>query len=201
MADWQSNPFLTTASGTPVADACDHTGPTVPACNGKINGAHVARDRAGLIDDQTCINAAGVKAPSRENVSLLDPAVTASMLGQFVSLVVAPGGVGVPDPLRFSLSRHTTEHMPVETPAGCGYEQAIGHGDRCPTPTKQHPSADAARQQWKANTRALRVRGGAVGRLAQDLVETSAATVQTIWAGSKKPDHQRTDKAFAPPST
>jgi molybdopterin/thiamine biosynthesis adenylyltransferase len=167
-------------------------------CNGQINGAQVARDRAGLFDDPAYIHAAGLKAPSRENVSLLAPAVTASMLGQFVSLVVAPGGVGVPDPLRFSLSTHTTEHMSVETLAGCGYEQAIGHGDRRPTLTKHHPSADAARQQRKANTTALRVR---VGRLAQDLVETSGAIVQTMWARSNKPDRQRTDKAFSPPST
>jgi molybdopterin-synthase adenylyltransferase len=55
------------------------------------------------------------------------------------------GDLGVPDPLRFSLSTHTLEHMPVETLAGCGYEQATGTGDQRPTLTKQHAAADAAR--------------------------------------------------------
>lgn len=64
---------------------------------------------------------AGIKAPSRANVSLLAPSVSASMLAQFISLTVTPGGLGVPGPLRFSLSTHTLEHLPSETLGGCTY--------------------------------------------------------------------------------
>ena len=150
-------------------------------CNGQIDGAQVARDRAGLFDNETYIRTAGIKAPSRENVSLLAPSVTASMLGQFVSLVVAPGGLGAPDPLRFSLSTHTLEHMFVETLAGCTYEQATGGGDRRMTLTKQHPAADAARQRREANARTARVR---IGRLSQNVIEKAAAVIRRVWVSS-----------------
>jgi len=147
-------------------------------CNGQIDGAQVARDRAGLFDNEAYIKSAGLKVPSRENVSLLAPAVTASMLGQFVSLTVAPGGLGIPDPLRFSLSTHTLEHMPVETLAGCGYEQATGAGDQRPTLTKQHAAADAARSGREARARTARVR---TGRIAQNVIESASTAIQRIW--------------------
>ena len=141
----------------------------------------MARDRAGLFDNETYIRTSGLKAPSRENVSLLAPSVTASMLGQFVSLIVAPGGLGPPDPLRFSLSTHTLEHMPVETLAGCAYEQAIGGGDRHPVITKHHPAADAARRRREANTRTVRVR---MGRLSQVLIDKASAAIFRVWVSS-----------------
>lgn len=150
-------------------------------CNGQIDGAEVARDRAGLFDNETYIKTANLKAPSRENVSLLALSVTASMLGQFVSLVVAPGGLGAPDPLRFSLSTHALEHMPVETLASCGYEQAIGAGDRRPALTKQHPAADAARRRCEVHAQTARVR---IGRLAQNLIETASAAIRRVWVRS-----------------
>jgi len=150
-------------------------------CNGQIDGAQVARDRAGLFDDATYIRTAGLGVPSRENVSLLAPSVTASMLGQFVSLIVAPGGLGVPDPLRFSLSTHTLEHLPAQTHAGCAYEQATGSGDRRPALTKQHPAAESARATREAMARKVRVR---VRRAAQDTIEMAAATFRRMWVGS-----------------
>ncbi len=150
-------------------------------CNGQIDGAQVARDRAGLFDDDTYIRTAGLKAPARENVSLLAPSVTASMLAQFVSLAVAPGGLGAPDPLRFSLSTHTLEHMPVETLASCAYEQATGWGDRRPNLTKHHPAAEATRQRRNASARVPRVRAG---RISQSLVEKASAAIQRVWAGN-----------------
>lgn len=129
-------------------------------CNGQIDGAQVARDRAGLLDDERYINNSGVSAPARENVSLLAPSVVASMLGQFVSLTVAPGGRGVPGPLRFSLSTHTLQHLPAETLAGCGYEHAtaVGHGRA--QLTGPHPVAEAARRsrERRLRTAPLRIR-------------------------------------------
>lgn len=146
-------------------------------CNGQIDGAQVARDRAGLFDNETYIRTAGLKAPSRENVSLLAPAVTGSMLGQFVSLVAAPGGLGAPEPLRFSLSTHTLEHMHVETLAGCAYEHATGGGDRRTTLTSQHPAADTARRRREANAQAARVR---MGRYSQNVLETASAAIHKV---------------------
>jgi molybdopterin/thiamine biosynthesis adenylyltransferase len=150
-------------------------------CNGQIDGAEVARDRAGLFDSATYIKISDVTSPSRENVSLLAPSVTASMLGQFVSLVVAPGGLGAPGPLRFSLSTHTLEHMSVETLAGCTYEQAVGGGDRRAPLIKQHPAADAARRGREANGRTVRVR---MGRLSQDVMEKATTAISRVWVGS-----------------
>ncbi|RSD10297.1 hypothetical protein [Amycolatopsis eburnea] len=88
-------------------------------CVGQIDGAQVARDREGLFADDDYIKNAGLDAPARENVSLLAPSVTASLLAQFVSLVVAAGGRGGPEPLRFSPATHTLGHLDHETAAGC----------------------------------------------------------------------------------
>jgi hypothetical protein len=151
-------------------------------CNGQIRGNQVSSDRAGLLDDETYIRNAGLKMPARENVSLLAPSVTASMLGQFVSLVVAPGGIGAPAPLRFSLSTHDLEHLSVETQPGCTYEPAIGSGDLRSTLTKQHPAADAARRSREASARTARVR---VGRLFQHLIDNASTALQRVLSGSK----------------
>ena len=155
-------------------------------CNGQIHGAQVP-DRAGLLDNDTYIKTAGLKPPSRENASLLAPSVTASMLGQFVSLVIAPGSLGAPDPLPFSLSTHALEHMLVETLAGCGYEQATGRGDRRPTLTKQHPTADTARRRREANARTARVR---MGRLSQNVVERTCGAIESPHDHNAKDDGQ-----------
>jgi molybdopterin-synthase adenylyltransferase len=160
-------------------------------CNGQITGAQVARDRAGLFGNKTYIKAAGLQVSPRENVSLLAPSVTASMLGQFVSLVVAPGGRGAPDPLRFSLSTHTLEHMLVETLDGCAYERATGEGDRRATLTKQHPEADVARRRRQTNARTARVR---IGRLMQGVFEKTSA-VACRYGESLKQVGQRGAKA------
>ena len=144
-------------------------------CNGQITGAQVARDRAGLLDDPTYIRAAGLTAPSRENVSLLAPSVTASLLSQFVSLTVAPGGLGAPSPLRFSLSTHTLEHMTAKTLAGCAYEQAMAWGDQRTILTKQHPAADSARRTRNANARRTHVR---LGRLLQSTLEGTTTIIR-----------------------
>lgn len=147
-------------------------------CTGQIDGAQVARDRTGLLDDQTYIKTAGIKAPSRENVSLLAPSVTASMLAQFTSLTVAPGRIGAPSPLRFSLSTHTLEHLPSETLDGCPYEQATGHGDRRSKLTADHPAAHEARDQRQRLARTTRVR---LGRASQRAIEQATEAITRLW--------------------
>jgi molybdopterin/thiamine biosynthesis adenylyltransferase len=147
-------------------------------CSGQIDGAQVARDRAGLFDDDTYIRSAGLKLPGRQNVSMLAPSVTASMLAQFVSLAVAPGGLGVPDPLRFSLSTHTLEHMPAETLAGCTYEQTLSWGDRRANLTSRHHAAEEARQLRAAGARTMRVR---TGRASQHVIGRAIGAIERLW--------------------
>ena len=147
-------------------------------CSGQIDGAQVARDRAGLFDNETYIRNAGLRLPGRQNVSLLAPSVTASMLAQFVSLAVAPGGFGVPAPLRFSLSTHTLEHMSAETLAGCTYEQTLCGGDRRPDLTSRDRSAEEARQMRAASVRTLRVR---IGRASQHVLEKAVGAIERLW--------------------
>lgn len=143
-------------------------------CNGQIDGAQVARDRAGLFDDDTYIKRAGLDAPARENVSLLAPSVTASVLSQFVSLVVAPGGIGAPSPLRYSLATHTLEHLRAESRPGCAYESMTGTGDGRAELTKAHAAAEAARRTRADNARRLSVR---MGRFAQEVLQRASATL------------------------
>jgi hypothetical protein len=142
-------------------------------CTGQIDGAQVARDRDGLFDDDRYIKNAGLSLPARENVSLLAPSVTASMLAQFVSLVVAPGGRGAPDPLRFSLATHTLEHLHAETSEGCAYESLIGAGDQRTQLTRPHLAAEAARRARAVQARSVRVRAR---RAMQNVLETMSAT-------------------------
>ncbi|MEC3978717.1 ThiF family adenylyltransferase [Amycolatopsis sp. H20-H5] len=144
-------------------------------CNGQIDGAQVARDRAGLFDDDAYIKRAGLDAPARENVSLLAPSVTASMLSQFVSLVVAPGGLSAPSPLRYSLATHTLEHLQVESRAGCMYEPMTGAGDMRAKLTKAHAAAEASRLARAANARRPFVR---LGRSAQNILQRASAALQ-----------------------
>jgi hypothetical protein len=144
-------------------------------CNGQLDGAQVARDRAGLFDDDVYIKRAGLHAPARENVSLLAPSVTASMLSQFVSLFVAPSGLSAPSPLRFSLATHTLEHLDAETRAGCTFEPMTGVGDLRAKLTKAHAAAEAARQARQIHARRPLVR---LGRTAQAVLEGASAVLQ-----------------------
>jgi hypothetical protein len=127
-------------------------------CNGQIDGGQVARDREGLFDDDNYIKRADAGAPARENVSLLAPSVTASALAQFVSLTVAPGGRGVPAPLRFSLATHTLEHLGAETLVGCTFEPMTGAGDRRAKLSRPHRAAEETRRARIAHARSAHVR-------------------------------------------
>src|SRR5262249_29685928 len=113
----------------------------------------------------------------RQNVSLVATSVTASMLAQFVSLTVAPGGLGVPDPLRFSLSSHTLEHMHTATTSGCTYERMLCWGDRRPDLTGSHHAAEEARRLRAAGARTMRIR---VGRTAQGAIERAARALERL---------------------
>jgi molybdopterin-synthase adenylyltransferase len=66
------------------------------ACNGQLRLGDVTLDQWGLLDDPEYISRAGLAAPARQNVAALAASVSAGQLAQFVSLVSAPGGAGVP---------------------------------------------------------------------------------------------------------
>jgi molybdopterin/thiamine biosynthesis adenylyltransferase len=98
-------------------------------CNQQIDPAQVALDRQGLLDDPEYIKMAGIEGPASQNVALLAIGITASQLAQFVSIVVAPAGLGDPGPLQFSLSTHSLRHRPDVTSPHCFYECSVATGD------------------------------------------------------------------------
>lgn len=114
------------------------------ACNGQLDLATVTIDRQGLLDDPAYIRAAGRAAePRRQNVAALSVSATASLLAQFVSLVVAPGGRGEPGPLRYALSTHSHEHVRAESRPNCPVESAVGVGDARFVLTGRHAVSDS----------------------------------------------------------
>jgi hypothetical protein len=101
------------------------------ACNGQLHLSEVSLDRQGLLDDPEYIRRAGrSQTPSGQNVATLSASVSAGQLAQFVSLVVSPGGRGVPPAQRYSLALHWQESLTeLTTRPNCRFEQRIGEGD------------------------------------------------------------------------
>ena len=121
-------------------------------CTGQIRGAEVARDRAGLYEDESYIRAAGLPMPGKQNVALLSASVSAALLAQFVSLAAGVGGRGEPGPLQYWLSTHSLEHRPDTSRQHCPVEASTGAGDSRCSLTSRHPAAERARasriQSW-----------------------------------------------------
>lgn len=113
-------------------------------CNRQVNVSDVSLDIQGLLDDPTYIAGAG-RERGGENVALLSVSATASLLAQFVSFNVAPGGIGEPGPLQYLLCTHTLEHLGHTTRDGCQYENAEAAGDRRQDLSGEHPAARAQR--------------------------------------------------------
>jgi len=110
-------------------------------CNDQVDIADVSLDIQGLLDDPTYIAGAG-RQPGGQNVALLSISVAASLLAQFVSFNVAPGGIGDPGPLQYLLSTHTLTHLSATTRPGCPYERAEAVGDVRQDLTGEHPAAE-----------------------------------------------------------
>jgi hypothetical protein len=69
------------------------------------------------------------------------------MLNQFLSLVVAPSGIGDPGPLRFSLTTHRIDRGKTRRCADeCPFSLSVGDGDQRLDPTAEHPAAEAQRR-------------------------------------------------------
>ncbi len=81
------------------------------SCNGQLDLGAVTADREGTLDDPAYI--AGHNRPSAadggQNVAALSISAAAGLLAQYVSLNIAPGGIGEPGPLQYLLSTHTLE--------------------------------------------------------------------------------------------
>lgn len=108
-------------------------------CNGQLDASMIMLDRQGLLDDPAYIARVGRDiAPARQNVATLSASVSAALLAQFVSLVVAPGGLGEPGPLRYWLSSHHLEHLDIPCRPHCPVESAVAAGDSRLPLTGQH---------------------------------------------------------------
>lgn len=114
-------------------------------CNGQVDVSEVALDIQGLLDDPTYIAGAGRPLGTGQNVALLSVSAAASLLAQFVSLNVAPGGIGEPGPVQYWLSTHTLEHLPATSRPNCPYEHAKAVGDKRQALTGNHQAAEAHR--------------------------------------------------------
>jgi len=126
-------------------------------CIGQYDPAHVQLERDGSLDNPTYI--AGLPPESalraNQNVSALSIAAASALLNQFLSLVVAPSGVGDPGPLRYSLATHRIEPVEVSCVDDCPYSQSTGDGDKRLDPTGPHEAARRARTAGPAGMRLL----------------------------------------------
>lgn len=113
-------------------------------CNAQLEISDVALDVQGLLDDPTYIAGAG-REPGGQNVALLSVSATASLLAQFVSFNIGPGGIGEPGPLQYILSTHTLEHLTAASRPGCQFELAEAIGDERQSLAGRHHAAEQAR--------------------------------------------------------
>jgi hypothetical protein len=128
-------------------------------CNGQLDAAHIQSDKLGLFDDPEYIRGAGASAePKRQNVAALAASVSAGILAQFVSLTVAPGGLGVPGPLRYALSSHSLEHLAISANPKCQFEAMTAVGDGRIPLTGEHAQAQAIQTARLAKQNAMTTR-------------------------------------------
>jgi hypothetical protein len=127
-------------------------------CNGQLRMNELTLDRAGKLDDPEYIRRSGISSGAGSpNVAALAASVSAGLLAQFVSLVAAPGGIGVSAPLRYMLSIHQLEHLRVQSGAFCVYEKATARGDERPALADDHGDTVLTNQPfWKRLSEAFR---------------------------------------------
>lgn len=131
------------------------------ACNKQLELGLVGADRDGSLDDPVYIAGAhhGV-LPPRQNVAALAVSVTAGLLSQFVSLIVAPGGRGDPGPLQYLFSIHHLDHLEYQSGANCVVENETAAGDRRITLTGTHLQARGVQEARHAASKRLWIRAG-----------------------------------------
>ena len=121
------------------------------SCNGQLDIGTVALERQGLLDDPAYIQGAVLGRISvNPNVAPLSVNVAASLLAQYVSFSVAPGGLGDPGPLQYALSTHYLAHRGDVTRQHCVTEAAEGAGDHRICLTGLHEAARDQRRRSKS---------------------------------------------------
>jgi len=142
------------------------TGPYHPClvCNGQYQPWDVALEQDGSLDNPTYIARLPTEHPlaTRQNVSILSVNCAAALLAQFLSLVVAPGGVGDPGPLRYHLAPHYLQHESTSCIPNCPYPAMIGAGDHRPDPTARHRAAERERHERATAARRPSVRAARI---------------------------------------
>lgn len=153
------------------------------ACNGQLEMGSVTVDQQGFLDDPAYI--AGLpqaQRPQRQNVSLLSVNVVSSLLGQFVSLMVSPGGRGEPGPLQHVLSTHTVRHRNDTTRAHCPFEQAVAVGDGRTSLTGPHDLARVKQEERRQAVASAKVKKGRA--LADRLDDARQALEELVGEGT-----------------
>jgi hypothetical protein len=149
------------------------TGPGRPclACLGQYNPGDVQAERDGSLDDPSYIAGLPSSSPIRanQNVAALSVSAASAQLNQFLSLVVAPSGLGDPGPQRFSLANHRLEIVDRKCEIGCDYQASCGDGDGRLDPTSRHLAAERARAFRAKASRRASVRAY---RMVDDLLAT-----------------------------
>lgn len=124
-------------------------------CSRQLDMGDVALDVEGLLDDPEYIAPADATHRHRggHNVALLSVGVSATLLAQYVSFSVAPGGLGDPGPLRYHLNTHEMEHVEAVTSEHCVTEAGEAVGDERLPLTGRHDAAERARHKREAGGR------------------------------------------------
>jgi hypothetical protein len=147
------------------------------SCNNQLDLGAVGADKAGALEDPAYIAGLGEAAApvGGQNVAVLSISAAASILAQYVSLNVAPGGIGEPGPLQYVLSTHTLEHLDVTSREHCPVEAVIAEGDRGPNLTGHHQAAEERRRDRAEVPIALRL-----GRALDDALWWGRARLATL---------------------
>jgi len=119
----------------------------------------VALEIQGLLDDPEYLARATTLSDraAGQNVAPLSISVAAALLAQYVSLSVAPGGIGDPGPLQYILSAHHLDHLkPIAAPV-CMYEPPEPLGDSRIDLSGSHELAVSARRAEQALPLKLRL--------------------------------------------
>lgn len=140
------------------------------ACNGQFHPSHVLMEQDGSLDDQGYISRLPQDHPlrARQNVSMLSVNGAGALLGQFISLIVGPGGQGDPGPIRYHLAPHWLQRDDADACIdGCPYPLMTAAGDLRQDPSGPHKDAEVERRD---RSRAGRDPVVHLGRVVDDLI-------------------------------
>ena len=120
------------------------------ACTAQYDPAHVRVERDGSLDDPRYIERLPEDSPLRasENVFGFSLGAASMAVSQFLSIVVAPGGVSNHGTQRYRFNLGSLEREWPSCNPNCSYKAAVGEGDPAEPrfdPIGPHPAAASAR--------------------------------------------------------